>query len=193
MSPRKPHPELDRNLVLIGGRGCGKSSVAKRLARTNRNFMLFSIDALIRYESSGRTIPEIVAEEGWAEFREREFEVVRKLSAIEGGALIDTGGGVVIDVDQDGAEVYSTRKVDLLQKHGLVVYLRRDPAYLNSRIAGDPNRPQLSSKESFIELMERRDPWYRDSADLEIDCSDLAKDDVCEIILEWFYAELEVD
>ena len=28
----------------------GKSSVAKRLARCNRNFMLFSLDALIRYD-----------------------------------------------------------------------------------------------------------------------------------------------
>ena len=50
MTTRIAHPDLNRNLVLIGGRGCGKSSVAKRLVRLNRNFMLFSLDALIRYE-----------------------------------------------------------------------------------------------------------------------------------------------
>ena len=49
MAAREEHPALAKNLVLIGGRGCGKSSVAKRLARCNRHFMLFSLDALIRY------------------------------------------------------------------------------------------------------------------------------------------------
>ena len=51
MGSREEHPELAKNLVLIGGRGCGKSSVAKRLARCNRHFMLFSLDAMIRYEA----------------------------------------------------------------------------------------------------------------------------------------------
>ena len=81
MSIRTPHPSLKYNLALIGGRGCGKSSVGKRLARTNRNFMLFSLDALIRYESKAASIPEIVEARGWSGFRELEFEVVKKVSA----------------------------------------------------------------------------------------------------------------
>ena len=57
MPARTPHPELTRNLALIGGRGSGKSSVTKRLARRNRNFMLFSLDALIRYERGDTATP----------------------------------------------------------------------------------------------------------------------------------------
>ena len=116
MGERVEHPALRVNLVLIGGRGCGKTSLAKRIARTNRLFMLLSLDALVRYEAEGARIPEIVAREGWAGFRARELAVVEKVSAIEGGALIDTGGGVVVELDRDGHERYSARKVDALRK-----------------------------------------------------------------------------
>ncbi|MBW2667188.1 MAG: hypothetical protein JRE13_12930, partial [Deltaproteobacteria bacterium] len=69
MSVREPQPEITRNLVLMGGRGSGKSSISRRLARLNRGFMLFSLDDLIRYEAEGRGIPEIVDAEGWIGFR----------------------------------------------------------------------------------------------------------------------------
>src|SRR5438552_10923594 len=137
MGERVDHPELKKNLVLIGGRGSGKSSLAKRLARTNRHFMLFSLDALIRYEADGSNIPAIVAREGWAGFRARELAVVEKVAAIEGGALIDTGGGVVVELDRDGRERYSALKIDALRRHGRVVYLHRTLDYLAERADED--------------------------------------------------------
>ena len=187
MSTRTHHPELHYNLALIGGRGCGKSSVAKRLARTNRNFMLFSLDALIRYENEAASIPEIVAEHGWDGFREAEFSVVQRVSACKSGALIDCGGGVVVDLNSSGQEIYSRRKVDALKRHSLVVYLERDPEYLLSRIADDSNRPDLSKQESFLEIMNRRAPWYQETADLILDCNDQDKGTLAEEILHWFY------
>jgi len=193
MSVREPHPEIPCNLVLIGGRGSGKSSICKRLARLNRNFMPFSLDDLIRYEARGRSIPEIVDAEGWRGFREREYAVVRKLSAFTEGALIDSGGGVVVDVDDGGEEIYSERKVALLREHGLVVYLRRDARYLYERIAGDPNRPLLSGKKSFSEIMKLRHPWYREAADFEIECADLTKTEITNLVLAWFYDRTDVD
>ena len=193
MTSRTPHPELPKNLALIGGRGCGKSSIAKRLARCNRHFMLFSLDALIRYERGARSIPEIVAEEGWRGFREHEYEVVRKVSAFAGGALLDCGGGVVVDLDESGAEVYSARKVEALRRHSLVVYLERDVDYLIARIGDDPGRPELSVSEDFHAIMARRDPWYRTAADLVLECGDRSKTALTRAVLEWFYGRIGVD
>jgi shikimate kinase len=189
MAARDEHPTLEKNLVLIGGRGCGKSSLAKRLARTNRNFMLFSLDALIRYEANGSRIPEIVTREGWAGFRARELAVVEKVSAIEGGALIDAGGGVIVELDRGGAERYSARKVDALKRHGRIVYLHRPIDYLEQRIEDDGNRPDLSDDETFRQILKRRDPWYRTAADHVVECGTRSKTDLAQEILDWFYRD----
>lgn len=190
MGTREEHPELKKNLVLIGGRGCGKSSVAKRLSRCNRHFMLFSLDALIRYEAGALSIPEIVEREGWKGFREREREVVDKVSRFEGGALVDAGGGVVVELDEAGDERYSAHNVEALCRHGLVVYLYRAPEYLSERVDRDPNRPELSGRESFEEIHARRDPWYREAADVVLECTDLSKIEMMDAVLAWYYGEL---
>lgn len=178
-------PKLDANLVLIGGRGCGKSSIARRLAKRNKQFVLLSLDALIQYEATA-SIPEIVAERGWAGFRDLEFAVVERACRFVNSALLDCGGGVVVDVDEREREVFSRRKVDALRRNGGVVYLQRDTDYLARRIAGDPNRPSLSDQSSFAEIMERRDPWYRQAADLVLECGERPKDDLAEEVLSWF-------
>jgi len=193
MSERTPHPQLRSSLALIGGRGCGKSSVAKRLARRNRHFLLFSLDALIRYESGGISIPEIVERHGWAHFREVEYQVVEKVTRFPSSTLLDCGGGVVVDLDPNGEEVFSERKVEALRSHAHVVYLWRDPRYLVQRAASDPDRPALSQTESFREILDRRDPWYRRAAHWTLDCTDLSKSALTERILAWFYERTGVE
>ncbi len=188
VSKRTEHPALHRNLALIGGRGCGKSSVCKRLARRNRNFMLFSVDALIRYESGGLTIPQIIKQDGWPAFRDIEYRVMKNASAFENGALLDCGGGGVVDLDPAGHEILSRRKLKALRRHGLVVYLQRETEYLAERIGGDSQRPSLSATDSFREIMARRAPWYLEAADWVIDCGDLSKREIADAVLDWFYA-----
>ena len=186
MKTRQPHPAVQRNLALIGGRGCGKTSVAKRIGRDNRNFTLLSLDVLIRTEMGGLGIPEIVEQEGWGGFREIEFRVLQRAAAFESGALLDCGGGIVVDLDAEGREQASERKVELLRERCLVVYLRRDTRYLESRIANDPTRPPLSGETSFHEIMERRAPWYERAAHWVVDCGARSKSALAEEILAEF-------
>lgn len=180
---------LEKNLVLIGGRGSGKSAIARRIFRAERRFEHFSLDALIRYECGARSIPEIVDERGWRGFRELEWDVVRKVSAFQGGALLDCGGGVVVDLDAGEREVFSERKVEALRTHGVVFYLARETSYLVERIEGDPNRPSLSDRQSFEEIMARRDPFYRRAAHHVIECGTTKKRELAEHVLETFLRE----
>lgn len=182
------------NLVVVGGRGSGKSSVCRRLAASDKRFKLLCLDDLIAYEA-GKSIPEVVAERGWRYFRDLEYEVCVKAGrAFDGWTLIDAGGGVVTDLDENGEEVYSERKVAALKQNGgLIVFLDREVDYLCARIEGDSNRPDLSASKSFREIMARRLPWYRRAADLVIDGGGsednpaVKKKKLASAIAAWYY------
>ena len=55
------------NIVMLGYRGTGKSVISKILSVKLR-MELYKIDDLIS-RSAGKSIPEIVADEGWESFR----------------------------------------------------------------------------------------------------------------------------
>ncbi len=171
------------NLALIGGRGCGKTSVARELAECHSRFDLQSIDAAIRSERGGKSIPEIVESEDWSGFRELEYRVLLRLVEANEASLLDCGGGIVVDLDSDGGEIFSERKVRALRSHAFVVYLHCDLAILLSRIEGDPERPALSSSESFEQIMERREPWYRRAADAVVEVDELSTPELADMIL----------
>lgn len=154
------------NIVLIGMRGVGKTNVGRRLSFLTKRPVM-STDSLVYYET-GTPIPQFVDQHGWAAFRDVEFEVVGKLAAMD-GLIIDAGGGIVVDLDDRGTEVYSTGKVDLLKANGAVVFLRGDIARLARKVAGDPTRPTLDAHRSAAGLMHARLPFYEAAADWVID------------------------
>ena len=87
------------NIVLIGMRGVGKTNIARRVSfLTKRPDM--STDILVEYES-GLGIPRFVELHGWAAFRQAEYDVIKKLSALD-GLIVDGGGGIVVDLDDHG-------------------------------------------------------------------------------------------
>ncbi|WP_280304762.1 shikimate kinase, partial [Nocardia abscessus] len=79
--PRAPR------VVLVGPPGAGKSTIGRKLAR-ELGVELYDTDAGIERET-GRTIPEIFAEDGEPEFRRIEERVVGG----GGGAPPRAGGG----------------------------------------------------------------------------------------------------
>ena len=203
------------SLILIGGRGCGKSALCKRLVASDPRFTLRSLDDMI-VEDAGMSIPKIVERRGWRWFRDAEFAACERVVAgarerrrTSGDAtprwtLVDAGGGVVVDLDDRGNEVFSERKVEALRgektragaRENVLVYLKRDVGYLMNRTAGDRNRPRLSGSVSFATLMERRAPWYFRAADYVVDAAGGAvesevksKREIKREVLEYFYAE----
>lgn len=155
------------SVSLIGVRGCGKSNVSRRLAAVSKRALL-STDVLIQYDNGGQSIAE-VARAGWHTFRDLEFQVVAKSVGVT-DAIIDCGGGVVVDVDQDGSEIFSQRKVSILREAGPVVWLDGDLERLAEKAAvPTANRPPLSDVQSTIDLMRARLPFYERASDIRID------------------------
>ena len=167
----------DRNLVLIGCRACGKTTVGKALAlKLARPFV--DLDEVL-VARAGRSIAQIVAEEGWPGFRKREKDLVQHYARLAGQVLAP-GGGVVLDPDN----------VEILREHGLVIWLTADLATLGRRLGADPGtgafRPSLTGADPVAEITQvlaERDHLYRAAAHLILDTTGLAVDQVVERIL----------
>lgn len=163
------------NIVLIGMRGVGKTNIARRLSFLTKRPVM-STDTLVEYEC-GTSIPQFVAQCGWPEFRDAEYHVLRKLSALD-GLIIDAGGGIVVDLDTDGREVFSDRKVDLLKCGGRIVFLSGDIDRLAAKVHADPSRPLLDERTAAADLMRVRLPFYQRAADWTIDVEGRPREDI---------------
>lgn len=151
------------NIVLLGYRGTGKSVVSKILSHKLKR-QLFSIDNLIALKA-GKTIPEIVEQLGWPRFRELESQIAEQLAADARDAIIDCGGGVVLN----------DRNIELLRRHGKVVLLTADMDTLLQRLSRNVNRPPLKEGLSFEEehkkVLAEREARYQAAADMICDTS----------------------
>jgi shikimate dehydrogenase len=130
-----------QNIALIGMPGCGKSTVGRILARAmGRPFA--DIDERIEAET-GKSIPQIFAEDGEETFRRLETRVLAG-EAKKSGIVLATGGGVVTRPEN----------LDLLRQNSLIVYLKRELAELVT-----DGRP-LSRGVGIQALAEQRLPLY---------------------------------
>jgi shikimate kinase len=147
------------NIVLIGYRGTGKSTVgallAEQLGRT-----LVSTDAEI-VRRANQSIPDIVKQQGWEHFRDLESAVCRELSGRD-QLIIDTGGGAILRPENVAA----------LKANGRLFWLTAEVATIAARIGGDTQRPSLTGTKSFLEeiaeVLAQRRPHYTAAADHKI-------------------------
>ncbi len=171
------------NINLIGMRGVGKSNVARRLSVLTKRPVM-STDLLVEYQF-GKTIPELISDSGgdWRVFRDAEFIVVQQLAALD-GIIVDCGGGVIVDLDEDETEIYSARKLEALRSAGPVVWLQGDIARLAAKTADDPTRPSLHAQKSAEQIMRSRLPFYEEAADFSIFVERGARQAVAQAIAE---------
>jgi shikimate kinase len=146
------------NIFLVGPMGAGKSTIGRVLAfELNRQFR--DTDRVIE-DRTGADIPWIFDMEGEAGFRDRETAVLADLST-ELDLVIATGGGIVLRPEN--------RR--MMKESGYVCYLTASTDQLVERTSRDKKRPLLqveNPRQKIIDLLEMRDPIYRESADFII-------------------------
>lgn len=139
--------------------GAGKSTIGRLLAKELR--LQFKDSDKEIEQRTGADIPWIFDVEGEQGFREREQAMVAELCEL-GGVVIATGGGVVLRAENRQA----------LRSGGRVVYLHASVEQQLERTSRDRNRPLLRNAEPgkvLRNLMEIRDPLYREIADVIIE------------------------
>lgn len=165
-------------LFLVGYMGCGKSTLARKVAR-RLGVEAVDTDRLVE-EREGAAVIDIFRYEGEERFREIEREVLEQLIASGRAAVVSTGGGLPAWQDN------MARMNDM----GLTVYLRRSASQIARRLSpyGRQKRPRLRglNDEELVEFMTRdmaqREAFYA-RARLTIDCENLSDEQAVEKIL----------
>ncbi|HLT90579.1 MAG TPA: shikimate kinase AroK [Woeseiaceae bacterium] len=148
-----------RNLFLIGPMGAGKSAVGRQLARMLGLDFVDSDEEVER--RTGVDIPFIFEKEGEAGFRRREAAVIDELTQRQ-GIVLATGGGAILDPDSRSR----------LGARGFVIYLHASVEQQLERTSKGRERPLLENRpraKVLAELMEVREPLYREIADLVVE------------------------
>lgn len=146
------------NIFLVGLMGAGKTTVGRLLAKHLDKTFLDSDHEL--EARTGVTIPVIFELEGEDGFRVREANLIRELAQRQ-DIVLATGGGAVLRPE--------TRAT--LSERGIVIYLNASVEDLWVRTRHDRNRPLLQTadpKAKLRELLEQRDPLYREVADIVV-------------------------
>lgn len=161
------------NLVLIGYRGTGKSVVGRILGQRLILPHVSMDEELVRRD--GRRIPEIVDQDGWTYFRDRETELARELGAWD-EVILDCGGGVI----------ERPENVEALRGNGRVYWLTASAEEIVARIQDDAERPPLVEGKTFTEEVEevlaRRRELYAAAAHVTVETAGRTPDAVADDI-----------
>ena len=139
--------------------GVGKTTIGRQLAKL-LGYDFVDSDHEIEAKT-GATIAWIFDVEGESGFRKREQSLIDELTQ-RSRIVLATGGGAVIRPENRLA----------LKQRGIAVYLKADVNELLKRTAHDKNRPLLQTdnpREKLTALMDEREPWYIEVADLVFD------------------------
>ena len=163
----------ERNIVLVGFMGSGKSLTSNKLAEQLKRKVL-STDEMIE-QKEGRSISDIFQQDGEAYFREREKEAVLAVSQ-DKGVIIDCGGGVVLD----------SENMDNLRKNGLIIYLSASPECIYDNVKSMGNRPLLEVDDPLgtIKTMLAERKSFYEQADVTVDADRQPIDKIAEQIIK---------
>ncbi len=150
-------------IFLIGPRCSGKTTVGKMLAE-RLNFSFADTDEMV-CAAAGLFVSEIVREEGWEGFRERESKALAL--AAQPDTVVSTGGGVIL----------SPENREFMRATGVIAYLQAPAGVLQERFSALLEKsyyPSLSGNDPMFEMEEilnQRAPVYEACADMIVNAS----------------------
>ena len=164
----------EKNIVLVGMMGSGKSSIGKLLSKkTDLDFI--DIDALIE-KKENKSITEIFNLNGEKYFRDLEEKIsIKKLK--EYNKVISLGGGAFLNS--------KIRKQSSL--NSITVWLNWKTSTLIDRIKDSKKRPVVTNlKANEIKgLIEERSKVYN-SSDYKVNCDKLSKSEIVDKIKDFY-------
>lgn len=168
------------HLYLVGYRGSGKTTLAKRLSE-QLGLPWFDSDIEVE-KSEGVTIREIFDKHGETGFRDREVAAIERLSQ-QPASIIALGGGAIL----------RPKNRQTIQRTGACVWLNAQPQELAKRIHGDvltaQRRPALTGLSSFdeiVSLLARREPLYQEVSQLKVETDQDPLDNIAQQVAAWF-------
>ena len=162
----------DKNLILIGMPGAGKSVVGKHLAHV-LSLPFLDTDQLME-ERWGCSLQEMIDSEGLHAFRLKEEETILSLNVV--GHVISTGGSVV----------YYPRAMAHLMDLGWILWLDLPLEEIERRVVkGMENRGLVRTPDqSVADLYRERSPLYERYAGIRVDALGKSDQQIIQEILE---------
>ncbi len=165
-------------ITLIGYRGTGKSTIAAPLA-TRLGWEWIDADAELE-NRDGQSISDMFVTQGEAYFRKLERDIIAELLRRD-SLVIAAGGGSILN-PQTREEMKSA---------GPVIWLQASIDTIERRIGGDAKtakrRPDLTAsggRDEIIQLLNQREPLYRECATVEFNTDDASADEIVDRILQ---------
>ncbi|MCA9141782.1 MAG: shikimate kinase [Planctomycetaceae bacterium] len=163
-------------LILIGYRGTGKTTVARRVAEL---LELECFDADVELERlAGKSIKQIFADDGEQAFRDLEVQVIGDLVQ-RPDAVLSLGGGAIM-----------REETRLAIAPGTVIWLTAKPETIHARMISDTKtseqRPNLTTSGGLAEitlLLTQREPVYRACADVIVETDAKSAEQVAQEIV----------
>jgi 3-dehydroquinate synthase len=176
------HIRTDKNIILTGFMGTGKTTVGRLLAeRMGRVFIDMDEEIEARF---GKPIPEIFAQEGEPVFRSVESQLCHQF-ARQPGIILSTGGGALVNP--------ANRQV--LAQNGVLICLTATVDVILDRVEQAGNRPLLPGDREergrrVRHLLRERRQAYGAIAH-QVDTTNRTPAQVVQEVLETLKAELE--
>jgi shikimate kinase len=165
---------MKNNIALIGFMGAGKTVTGRALA-AELDMKFIDLDDVIE-EKTGKTIPDIFAEQGEPAFRDIETDALKHACSKQ-HTVIACGGGVILRKEN----------IDVLNRSALVIYLWAETATLLQRIGvSKGKRPLLDVEDpaaAIDEMLKARITYYEKTADITVDTTGLTTNSVVRQII----------